>query len=146
MPPKEHSELQPVFDEASVTQDPSTFKDKHPSDTAQYKAIQNLLKKDVVPVPKTRAKPDDVYTLESALGASGPDIIKGIVKAGAIVFHATGDSGASNAGKYRNEIRVSDQVTDDCQTATAATSSVSLPFGRCGLQLWGVEVLLRSIL
>lgn len=121
MPPTKHSELQPVFDEASVTQDPITFKDKHPSDTARYKAIQNLLRKDVVAVPPIRVKPGDLYTLESALGAAGPDIIKGIVKAGAIVFHATGDSGASNVGKYRNEIRVSDQVTDDCNSATAAT-------------------------
>jgi len=112
---------QPVFDEATATQDPSTFKDKHPSDTARYKAIQNLLKKDVVPVPPTRAKAGDLYTLESALGGPGADIIKGIVKAGQIVFHATGDSGASNVGKYRNEIRVSDQVTDDCQSASAAT-------------------------
>ena len=121
MPPKSSSDLQPVFDEASVTQDPTTFKDKHPSDTAQYKAIQNLLKKDVVAVPPTRAKPGDLYTLENALGASGPGIVKGIAKAGAIFFHATGDSGASNVGKYRNEIRVSDQVTDDCNSATAAT-------------------------
>lgn len=112
---------QPVFDEATATQDPSTFKDKHPSDTARYKAIQDLLKKDVVPVPATRAKPGDVYALESALGTPGPDIVKRIVKAGTIVFHATGDSGASNVGKYRNETRVSDQVTDDCNSATTAS-------------------------
>ncbi|MGH9500619.1 MAG: metallophosphoesterase family protein [Terriglobales bacterium] len=111
---------QPVFDEPSATQDPSGFKDKHPSDTARYKAIQQLLTKDVVPVPPTRVNPGDVYGLQSALGTPGPNIIKAIVKAGQIVFHATGDSGASNVGKYRNEIRVSDQVTDDCHSTSTA--------------------------
>ena len=31
-----------------------------------------------------------------------------------IIFHALGDSGASNVRKYGNELHVSDQVTVDC--------------------------------
>ena len=120
MPRKQNSILpQPVFDEQSITPDPTTFKKKHPSDTEQYKAIQNLLTKDVVAVPVTRAKPGDVYTLENALGPHGPEIVQGITRTGQIVFHATGDSGASNAGKYLNEIKVSDQVSEDCHSAPA---------------------------
>jgi hypothetical protein len=120
MPRKQSSTLpQPVFDEASITPDPTAFKVTHPSDTAQYNAIQSLLTKNVVPIPATRAQPGDLYTLESALGPHGPEIIQGITKAGQIVFHSTGDSGASAAGKYPNEIRVSDQVTADCRSAPA---------------------------
>jgi len=92
----------------------------HPSDNQQYKDIRDLLKKDVVGFDPSRSKPGDLYTLQTALGAHGPEIIQRIKGARKIVFHAAGDTGASNAGKYGNEIRVADQLTSDCRTANAA--------------------------
>src|SRR5262249_27241375 len=50
-------------------------------------------------------------------GAHSKPVLDAINKAGRIVFHAVGDSGASDVRKYRSELRVSDQVTDDCHTA-----------------------------
>jgi hypothetical protein len=41
-------------------------------------------------------------------------VLAQIKKAGKIIFHACGDSGASNAGKYPNELRVADQLSIDC--------------------------------
>jgi hypothetical protein len=106
---------EPTFSEDAVTPDPSGFTKLHSSDTDTYKQIQDLLKKDVVGFAKKRGKPDDLYKLEDAMGTHGPDMVKGILKTGQIIFHAAGDTGASNAQKYKNEIRVADQLTNDCQ-------------------------------
>ena len=110
---------EPVFSEGNPTPDPNQFKQPHPSDTQQYKAIQNLLKKDVVGFSSSRAKPGDLFALADALGPHGPEVVQGIQKNGQIVFHSVGDTGASNVRKYGNEIRVFDQLTADCHTATA---------------------------
>lgn len=110
---------QPVFSEGNLTPDPKQFKTKHPSDNQQYKEIQNLLTKDVVDFVKSRVQPRDLYTLASALGPHGVESVQNIEKAGKIVFHCAGDTGASNQGKYGDELRVSDQVTNDCLTSTA---------------------------
>ena len=115
---------QPIFDEGDIIRDPTRFKTAHPSDTAQYKEIQNLLKKDVVGFEPSRIAPGDLYTLESAFGAHGPEIVQRIKAAGKIVFHAAGDTGASNEGKYGNEIRVADQVTKDCRTSNVANRAL----------------------
>jgi hypothetical protein len=111
---------QPVFSETSVSQDPTAFLTSHPSDTAQFNALGNLLKKDVVPFEPSRVNPADLFTLQSALGARGAEAIKQIKSAGKIVFHAVGDTGASNAGKLANEVRVADQLTIDCRVANEA--------------------------
>ncbi len=111
---------QPVFNEGNITPDPTRFKTPHASDGPQYKQLGNLLKKDVVGFNPKRGNPQDLYALQDALGPHGPEVIKGIKGSGKIVFHAAGDPGASNAGKYGNEIRVADQVTNDCRTADAA--------------------------
>jgi hypothetical protein len=108
---------QPVFNEGNVIPDPTRFKTSHPSDKQQYKELGNLLKKDVVSFPNSRVAPDALYTLEEALGPHGNERISEIRKAGKVVFHAAGDTGASNEGKYGNEIRVSDQLTNDCRLA-----------------------------
>ncbi len=111
---------QPVFSETSVSQDPTAFLTSHPSDTAQFNALGNLLKKDVVPFEPSRVNPADLFTLQSALGARGAEAIKQIKSVGKIVFHAVGDTGASNAGKLANEVRVADQLTIDCRVANEA--------------------------
>ncbi|HLW78591.1 MAG TPA: metallophosphoesterase [Terriglobia bacterium] len=112
---------EPAFSEGVATPDPTAFKTAHPSDTQQYKQIQNLLTKDVVGFDPSRAKPGDLYALQDAWGPHGPEIVQRITQAGQIVFHCAGDTGASNAGKYKNEVRLSDQVTADFHTAAAAS-------------------------
>jgi calcineurin-like phosphoesterase family protein len=111
---------QPIFSETSVSQDPTAFITPHPSDTAQFNALGNLLKKDVVSFETSRVSAGDLFTLREALGARGAPTVKQIKTAGKIVFHAVGDTGASNAAKFANEIRVADQLTMDCRAANAA--------------------------
>jgi Calcineurin-like phosphoesterase len=111
---------QPIFSESTVTPDPTQFQTKHPSDSALYKEISNLLKKDVVGFDKSRVQPDALLALQDALGAHGNEIAQNIKKAGKIIFHSAGDTGASNEGKYGHEISVADQMTADCQNANDA--------------------------
>ncbi len=111
---------QPIFNEGSVTPDPTRFKTTHPSDNLQYKQIEKLLKTQVVGFDPSRLPPDELYNLELAFGPHGPEIAKRIKTARKIIFHAAGDTGASNEGKYGNEISVADQVTSDCRTSNAA--------------------------
>ena len=111
---------QPVFNEGNIIPDPTRFKTAHPSDKLQYKEIEKLLKTQVVGFEPSRLPPDELYNLESAFGSHGPEIAKRIKTAGKIIFHAAGDTGASNEGKYGNEISVADQVTSDCRTSNAA--------------------------
>ena len=87
---------EPVFNEGVASPDPTRFKQTHVSDTAQYKQIQNLLKKNVVSFDPSRAKPGDLYSLQDALGPHGAEVVTGIENAGQVVFHALGDTGASN--------------------------------------------------
>ncbi len=108
---------QPVFNESNILPDPTRFKTPHPSDTAQFKALGDLLTKDVVSFDQSRNGPGDVYTLEEVYGPHGPEMMQRIKSAGKIVFHATGDTGASNEGKLGNEVRVADQMTNDCRNA-----------------------------
>jgi len=128
MPRKANAPLpQPVFDEptfneAAAQPNPTGFAVPHPSDTQQYAAIKKLLATETVSFDPMRGKPDDVFTLEEALGPHGAERIAAITKAGKITFHSAGDTGASNAGKYAHEIKVADQVTEDCQSADPAAS------------------------
>lgn len=108
---------QPIFDESHITPDPTRFRTAHASDAQLYKEIGNLLSKDVVSFNPSRLPPDGLFTLRDAWGPHGAEITKKIQTAGKIVFHAAGDTGASNEGKYANELRVCDQLTSDCRTA-----------------------------
>jgi hypothetical protein len=111
---------EPRFAEETPTADPRGFQETHPSDSQIYKQIHDLLKKDVVPFDKSRIGPSEHYTLQEALGSRGPTIIEQIEHSASIVFHAFGDSGASNVRKYSDELRVADQVTEDAHTADPA--------------------------
>jgi hypothetical protein len=108
---------EPTFNEAAASPDPMRFQTTHPSDNAQYNAIHDLLAKDTVGFDAARGRPDYLFTLQSALGPHFQERITLIETAKKIVFHAAGDTGASSQGKYQNEIRVSDAVTQDYQTA-----------------------------
>jgi hypothetical protein len=111
---------EPTFNEAVRSADPAGFLTVHPSDTDVYKQIENLLKKDVVGFDQARGTPKDLYALQDALGDHGAEIVQRIKSAQKIIFHALGDSGASNAGKYKNEIGVADQLTMDAQSSDEA--------------------------
>jgi len=108
---------EPVFSEGSFVIDPTGFATQHPSDSQLYQQLANRLTKDVVGVPKMRGQPDSLFTLADAYGPHGAQVVDIIEQAGRIVFHAIGDSGASNSRKYGNEITVADQVTADCLSA-----------------------------
>ena len=109
---------EPIFGEDGSLPDPTGFSTTHPSDTALYRQIGDLAKKDVVAVPKSRIGDDKMFDLAEAYGSHGPQIVKKITGAGKIIFHALGDSGASNSGKYPNELRVADQVTVDSASSS----------------------------
>ncbi len=116
---------EPVFDEpimenGVLTPDPGGFLVKHPSDSPIYDELGDAQNKDVVAVPKSRLKPDELFPLASAYGSGGDAVVKKITKAGRITFHSIGDSGASQAGKFRNELTVADQLTEECQSNDAA--------------------------
>jgi len=117
---------QPIFDEGSVTPDPTGFRTPHPSDSQLYKEIQKLLTKDVVSFTPSRLPSDGLLALKDVWGAQGAKVTKNIQSAGKIVFHAAGDTGASNEGKYANEVRVCDQLTSDCRTSDDANRPVFL--------------------
>jgi hypothetical protein len=113
---------QPIFDEPVFTQgvptpDPTRFKVPHPSDAELYAKIQALLYEDVVSFPVSRGAPGDLYELQTAWGPHGPEVIADIESAGQIDFHMVGDIGASSAGLYPDEIRVSDRITQDLQSS-----------------------------
>lgn len=118
---------EPVFNEAKKTVDPSGFLVPHPSDSALYKTLGNLLKKDVVLFDKSRVTDGTLVELEEIYGAHGEELIKQINAAGKIIFHALGDSGATTSGKkYKNELGVADQLTLDCHSADRANQPVFL--------------------
>jgi len=128
MPAKHHNAPlpQPIFHEPTFNEDvpvpsPTGFETAHPSDNATYQEVEKLLKKDVVAIPGSRAADDAMFSLEQAYGTNhGPLVIKKIQDSKKIIFHAFGDSGASEARKYRNELRVTDQVTIDCAQSNEA--------------------------
>jgi Calcineurin-like phosphoesterase len=111
---------EPVFNEGVPTPDPTQFKIPEPSDSKLYKQIQTLLTKDTVSFPASSGKPGDLYELQDAWGPHGAEIIQNIQKAKQISFHTLGDTGASEAQKYANAIRVSDMVTNDFHTSDPA--------------------------
>jgi len=112
---------EPVFNEETKTVEPSGFLVPHPSDKALYKQIQDLLKKDVVSFDKSRVTDGEVVQLKDVYGDHGAELIKQIIDAKKIIFHAVGDSGATTAGaKYRHELGVADQLTMDCHTSDQA--------------------------
>jgi hypothetical protein len=108
---------EPIFGEDGSSPDPGGFLTPHGSDDATYKKIGDLSKKDVVPIPPSRDPKDALFPLAKAYGDHGDQVARKITDSGSIIFHALGDSGASNAGKYPDELRVADQVTLDCTSS-----------------------------
>src|ERR1700722_3200010 len=107
---------QPVFNQTTQTADPTGFLVPFQNDDAIYKQIEKLLTKDVVSFEKSRTADNELYTLAQAYGPPGQGVVDQIKKAGSIVFHAAGDSGATTSKKYQSEITVADQMTTDALT------------------------------
>jgi hypothetical protein len=111
---------EPVFSEAQKAALPTSFQEAHPSDSDIYKQIEDLLTKDVVSFEKSRVAPGEVYKLQDAFGPRGEAMVKQITDSGRVVFHAVGDTGCSNQRKYRDEVGVADQLTQDAYSANPA--------------------------
>ena len=87
---------EPVFNEGVPTPDPTQFKVPEPSDAKLYKQIQSLLTKDTVSFSPSRGNAGDLYSLQTAWGPHGAEVIQGIQAAKQIVFQVVGDTGASS--------------------------------------------------
>jgi hypothetical protein len=114
---------EPVFNEdGAPTPDPTTFRTPHDqkSDDQLYTQVQKLLTKDTVSFSPSRGKPGDLYSLANALGTQGPADVQAIQKAGQIVFHAVGDTGAAYLTKLVNEVTVADHLTNDFHSSSNA--------------------------
>ena len=107
---------EPVFADPGVTPDPLGFQTPHPSDNATYAQVEQLLKAQVVDFPRSRLPDDAIFPLAAAYGDRGSDVVSAIQSAGRIVFHAVGDTGASDVRRYQNEVRVADQLSVDAVT------------------------------
>jgi hypothetical protein len=107
----------PVFSQPVPTEDPTTFKIKHPSDTDAYKAIDALNKEygvHAVPFPAPRGGVEPQLTLTEVFGGND-DAIKTIEGYGQIVFHATGDCGSTRGPRTQNA--VTDKMIGDFNEA-----------------------------
>lgn len=104
---------EPVFNEGVATPDPTHFLIPHPSDNALYNSLGNTLETNTVSFPVSRVAPGDLYSLATAYGARGPATLQQIQANGKIVFHAVGDTGASAARSYPNQVHVADQLSAD---------------------------------
>jgi hypothetical protein len=101
----------PQFGEPAATADPTKFTVKHGSDTAAYTILDKEKKKLPRPFPAVPGTDEPVLTLANAFGPKGGDIVKGIQKAGQIVFHSLGDTGNTQGPADQN--RVVDKMVSD---------------------------------
>ncbi|HYM79422.1 MAG TPA: metallophosphoesterase [Candidatus Dormibacteraeota bacterium] len=111
---------EPVFSEGVPTPDPSQFKVTPNDDQFYTKEVQKLLATEAVSFPKASGNPGDVFSLATAWGPHGSDVINAINAAKAITFQMIGDSGATASKTFGAMIKVSDAVTNDFHTANAA--------------------------
>jgi len=90
----------PVFAEPDFIGDPSQYKDPHASDSIAYKHLDELQKLhqfNPLPFRTVQGVPEPVLKLAAAFGSSGDKVEQAIQKAGQIVFHSAGDTGATTA-------------------------------------------------
>ncbi len=115
---------QPVFAQPQPTEDPTTFRVRHASDTIAYKTIDQLNAEHKInpmpfPAPRTTSdSPDEpILTLQQVLGGNSAMINK-ITAQQQIVFHATGDCGSTVGPKTEN--LVTDKMVHDFQETDPA--------------------------
>jgi len=111
---------EPIFSQGVPTPDPTQFTTT-PDDNQFYtKEVKALLATEVVSFPKASGHPGDLFSLKTAWGPHGSDVISAINDAKCITFQVIGDSGASLARTFGAMIRVSDAVTNDFHTSAPA--------------------------
>jgi hypothetical protein len=96
----------PIFAQPEPTPDPTSFKVKHPSDTAAYKEIDTLNAEGLIqplPFPAPRGGPEPALTLEQVFNGAA-QAIANIVASGQIVFHAVGDCGSTRGPTSQNQV------------------------------------------
>ncbi len=109
----------PVFAQPEATEDPTTFRVKHASDTAAYKAIDQLNREHKLaplPFPAPRGGVEPRLTYDQILGGNAA-ASQQITKSGQLVFHATGDCGSTRGPTIPNE--VVDKMIADFQESDA---------------------------
>jgi hypothetical protein len=107
---------EPIFGEGGkVLPDPKGFLQPHPSDNATYAKIEALLDTQTCSFNASTVADGEVFSLADAFGPQGPAVVAAVQKQGQIVFHCAGDTGASAAGNYSNEVHVFDVVAADFQ-------------------------------
>ena len=96
----------PVFAQPEPTADPSAFRVKHASDTAAYKAIDELNREHKIqplPFPAPRGGVEPRLTLVQVLGGD-PAAVQKITDQGQLVFHAVGDCGSTRGPATQNAV------------------------------------------
>ena len=109
--------VHPVFAQPEPTADPGIFRIKHPSDSAAYKAIDQLnAEHKIFPLKfdPPRGGTEPKLGLVDVFGGNAAAITT-INKAGQIVFHATGDCGSTRGPQ--NQSKVTDKMVIDFNEA-----------------------------
>ena len=107
----------PVFAQPEPTEDPTTFRVRHPSDAPIYRQIDELNREHLIhplPFPAPRGGAEPRLTLEQVLGGNS-GAIQTITGNRQIVFHATGDCGSTRGPEKQNE--VTDKLVSDFNEA-----------------------------
>ena len=141
----------PIFAEPQYMPDPSVYKVPHASDTAAYNELDLLTKLhefNPLPFNVVNGTAEPVMKLGEAYGSAGNKVEQAITKAGQIVFHSAGDTGATQARPgLQDEYTVVDKmVADFVGEGSRSRSAVLLSPGRRGLQLRRAYLLLRPVL
>jgi hypothetical protein len=107
----------PVFAEPQLMPDPSQFKTAHASDSVSYANLDKLTKLhefNPLPFRAVQGVAEPVMTLAAAYGSNGANVEAAIEKAGQIVFHSAGDTGATTAQQaFQDEYDVVDKMIAD---------------------------------
>ena len=106
-PPRGVAAGNPVFAEPQPTADPTKYTTPHASDTQAYNEMDALIKASkFLPIafPSVAGVTEPILTLVAALGSSGPTTVAKITASAQIVFHAAGDTGATDGPKTENEV------------------------------------------
>jgi hypothetical protein len=107
----------PVFAEPGYMQDPSQFKTPHAKDSVVYNELDQLKKLhqfNPLPFRVVNGVAEPVIKLGAAFGSSGDEVEQNIEKAGQIVFHSAGDTGATTARlAFADEYDVVDKMIAD---------------------------------
>ena len=114
----------PVFAEPGYMQDPTQYRTPHASDSNVYKELDQLAKLhqfNPMAFRTVGGVTEPVLTLAAAYGQAGAKVEQSIEKAGQIVFHSAGDTGATTAkAALKDEYDVVDKMIADFDETDSA--------------------------